>query len=102
MKIGLPGKLIIFANRESVFREVLFLYNCLQASGNTESPEVADIMRQPFKVFGITFAPLSIPFQRRLQVRIIRKLQAGSFHLFRKNPTQGVARLLFDCFFNFH
>jgi len=24
-------------------------------------------MRQPFKVFGITFAPLSIPFQRRLQ-----------------------------------
>ena len=36
---------------------------------NTESsPEVADLMRQPFRVFGITFAPLSIPFQRRLQV----------------------------------
>ena len=33
------------------------------------SPEVADLMKQPFRVFGITFAPLSIPFQRRLQVR---------------------------------
>ena len=32
------------------------------------SPEVADLMRQPFKVFGVTFAPLSIPLQRRLQV----------------------------------
>ena len=39
--------------------------------GRTESsPEVADLMKQPFRVFGITFAPLSIPFQRRLQVRV--------------------------------
>ena len=38
------------------------------ASESRESPEAASFIQRPLKVFGITFAPLSMPFQRRLQV----------------------------------
>ena len=42
------------------------------ASESRESPEAASFIQRPLKVFGITFAPLSMPFQRRLQVNTSR------------------------------
>ena len=45
LKIGLPGKLILSKRkgiRESIFREDLFLYNCLQAV--TEESFVVDLV----------------------------------------------------------
>ena len=32
-----------------------------------DAEEISDAMRKPFKFFGITWAPLSLPFERRIQ-----------------------------------